>query len=722
MGFSWKKALAFAAPIAAIVVPGIGTAVGAAILGGSAAATAAAVGLTVAEVTAAVGAATIAAGSTALQGGTVEDVFISAASAGVASGVNFAAGGGVTGAAAGSVAGTAIRGGDASQVLTNAFAAGVGAGVQDAIPSNPDVGKTLGSAARTYITSGGNVDQTLLNTAVTALGTLDDKQRPAPIESRTGGQQVDANTIIGPSVAGTGDQMASTLAGMMSTQKPEISNVDDFKSFVNEELLKSQFDQTAQAQPLINQAGRIIGPAVGAAGRVLIPVAEEIVMPAAMRFAANNPQYAAETAQYLSKMGMAGAAAAVVTSFGLSGDTINLPSPQLQGLIDQIPKSNLPIVKPETFDPNIGTGSDPAKTKPTIPKVTTTPARITDTGDESARLLARFPPPGTAPASDLSVIGGAEGDPIYTELVAAINSGIDPYVAIAEMAGEARGYNEDPTSYLNDLVDAAAKQGLDAQKSVDAIVNTSVAPEPEIVPEPSVSPETVPATFPEIAPQTSPSVSPVVTTVPSSVPSPGTGPAAGVLIGSGGKIEGPSGGPGPILDIVKSTMPDTEPSSGSSSATPSSPETPPSIVPTEIPGTIPTTDLDIRPGVGPGVEPVIPGTPEIPPELPPVTPAEIPPGVQPPISPEPLPEPEPEPEPPPKRQAPPTTLYPTITQTPRPRKPSYPILAGPSPARLLADALAAYRPAGAIEGAESGKERQKVWNEKSLRLKDALGL
>jgi hypothetical protein len=41
---------------------------------------------------------------------------------------------------------------------------------------------------------------------------------------------------------------------------------------------------------------------------------------------------------------------------------------------------------------------------------------------------------------------------------------------------------------------------------------------------------------------------------------------------------------------------------------------------------------------------------------------------------------------------------------------------------LLADALAAYRPAGAIEGEESGKERQNVWNEKSLRLKDALGL
>jgi len=71
----------------------------------------------------------------------------------------------------------------------------------------------------------------------------------------------------------------------------------------------------------------------------------------------------------------------------------------------------------------------------------------------------------------------------------------------------------------------------------------------------------------------------------------------------------------------------------------------------------------------------------------------------------------------------PKKLYPTVTSVPPPKKPGrQPIITGVSPARLLADALAAYRPAGAIEGEESGKERQNVWNEKSLRLKDALGL
>jgi hypothetical protein len=80
-----------------------------------------------------------------------------------------------------------------------------------------------------------------------------------------------------------------------------------------------------------------------------------------------------------------------------------------------------------------------------------------------------------------------------------------------------------------------------------------------------------------------------------------------------------------------------------------------------------------------------------------------------------------EPKKEPKKEA--KKLYPTVTSVPPPKRPGrQPIITGASPARLLADALAAYRPAGAIEGEESGKERQNVWNEKSLRLKDALGL
>jgi len=99
---------------------------------------------------------------------------------------------------------------------------------------------------------------------------------------------------------------------------------------------------------------------------------------------------------------------------------------------------------------------------------------------------------------------------------------------------------------------------------------------------------------------------------------------------------------------------------------------------------------------------------------------EPPPAPPPPAAPEVKAE-EPKKEEAPKKEA--KKLYPTVTSVPPPARPGrQPIITGVSPARLLADALAAYRPAGAIEGEESGKERQNVWNEKSLRLKDALGL
>jgi len=44
------------------------------------------------------------------------------------------------------------------------------------------------------------------------------------------------------------------------------------------------------------------------------------------------------------------------------------------------------------------------------------------------------------------------------------------------------------------------------------------------------------------------------------------------------------------------------------------------------------------------------------------------------------------------------------------------------PSTTLGQALTGYRGAGEIEGKKSGKPRQNVWNEESLRLKDALGL
>jgi hypothetical protein len=171
--------------VAPMVIPGLGQMVGAAILesvgltGTAATSAASAVGLTVKELGAAVGATAISSANTVLQGGSVEDVLKSAAGAGIANGLNINLGGGVVGATAGSAAGTLIKGGDASQIITNALAAGVGAGVQDVLQSNPDAGKILGTAARTYIATGGNVDQTLLNTAAAAVGVANQPSKTA---------------------------------------------------------------------------------------------------------------------------------------------------------------------------------------------------------------------------------------------------------------------------------------------------------------------------------------------------------------------------------------------------------------------------------------------------------------------------------------------------------------------------------------------------------------
>jgi len=210
-----SNVLAVAAFALNIVAPGVGSSIGYSILGaGDAIAGAALAGeiaaatgistITAASVGAAVGSASISAGVTAAKGGSVEDVIKSGLSAGAAVGVNFAAGGGITGAAAGSAAGTAIQGGNLSQIATNAFGAAIGAGVQDAMPSNPDAGKILGTAARTYITTGGNLDKTLLNTATTALGTLDkptsgektttDTQDPTAVTEPTAPAAVDTAT------------------------------------------------------------------------------------------------------------------------------------------------------------------------------------------------------------------------------------------------------------------------------------------------------------------------------------------------------------------------------------------------------------------------------------------------------------------------------------------------------------------------------------------------
>ena len=154
----WSDIGRAAAVVASIVLPGVGSSIGSAILAE------AGITGTSAAVNAAVGSAAINAATTLAQGGNLEQVLQSAASGAAASGINVQMGGGITGAVTGSAAGTAIAGGDANQVVMNALAAGVGAGVQGATGS-----AALGSLARDTVRTGDVSGQNLFNAAIAGL-------------------------------------------------------------------------------------------------------------------------------------------------------------------------------------------------------------------------------------------------------------------------------------------------------------------------------------------------------------------------------------------------------------------------------------------------------------------------------------------------------------------------------------------------------------------------
>jgi len=541
-----------------LLIPGLGQTIGASILGGSAAAVASAVGLSVTAVTTAVGAATLSAGMTALQGGTVEDVLKAGLSAGAAAGVNFAAGGGVAGAAAGSAVGTAIQGGDASQIVTNAFAAGVGAGVQGVMTENPDAGKIIGSAARTYIATGGDLDKTLLNTAATAIGTLDS---PAKTEQQA--------------------QAAVTPASDAAAQETAVKNIEDV---TQSDAARQQ--ELADYQEKLNQYNLD-------EARKQAEYQEKI------------DQYAQEKAAYEAKYG-----------------PIKTPAP-----------APAPVPAPA---PEPETTLAPASTEFSAVKVSPPPAP---------------PAPLVSPeVTDLDLVKQVATQPIPT-----VDTKTLEQVLVQGQRDTANVANVAPvqTEITTPLPDTT--RGL---PPVTVTATTEKLPEPG---------------FEEYRPIPEPKISDVVTDV---VASPTPPPPVVTPISLS-----------PVEVVAKA---DELPEPGFEEYKPL-PEEKVSDVVTDVV----TTPTELAPvTVAPPDEPVV---------------EEEPPKKE-----------EPPKEKPPKK---PEKIYPTVTGVPPPKRPGrQPIITGASPARLLADALAAYRPAGAIEGEESGKERQNVWNEKSLRLKDALGL
>ena len=542
-----------------LLIPGVGQVLGASILSS--------VGITGASaaVTAGVGAAALSAATTAASGGSVEDVLKAAAGAGAAAGLNIGMGGGVSGAVTGSAAGTLIKGGDASQVLTNAFAAGVGAGVQGAMLENPDAGKIIGTAARTYIATGGNMDQTLLNTAASAIGTLDQPAKTA--------QQLQAASKPASDAAAQ-ETAAREVEAVTQSDAARQQELADYQEKLNQYAIdKAIYEQTYG--PIADQPLAAAPATAPAAATALAP----------QTIAATAPTVAP-----------------VVTDLDL---------------VKQVAAQPTPAVDPKALERVIVQGQSanaaPVETGITTPRPDTTR--------------------GLAP---VEVLGKYEQLP---------EPGFEEYKPIPE---------EKKSEVVTDVPSTALEP-------------VEVRAKYEQLPEPGFEEyQPLPPRLEDVAVQGyTDKPSEVVTDVP---PSRSLAP---VVV------------PGKYEQLPEPGFEEYKPL----------PEEKVSEVVTDV--VTPPTALDPV-TVTPPAAPVAPAAPEVKTE-------------------------EPKKEEAPKKET--KKLYPTVTSVPPPARPGrQPIITGASPARLLADALAAYRPAGAIEGEETGKERQNVWNEKSLRLKDALGL
>jgi hypothetical protein len=209
--------------------------------------------------------------------------------------------------------------------------------------------------------------------------------------------------------------------------------------------------------------------------------------------------------------------------------------------------------------------------------------------------------------------------------------------------------------------------------------------------------------------------------------------------GRGNVVVGPAPDAKPadqaIIDLITAPTPapDTTPEVVTEPSSPSPPVIPPAVEP---PVTTPPVVFEPPPDV---TEP--PPPPPPPPEVvvepePPLV--DVPPAeeVVPPDEDEPPPppdEPPPPPPPPPDEPPPPPPdepeykpeifIFGGVEPPRRPRPELRTTLQGPfAPSTTLGQALTGYRGAGEIEGKKTGKPRKNVWNEESLRLKDALGL
>jgi len=481
--------------------------------------------------------------------------------------------------------------------------------VQGAMTENPDAGKIIGSAARTYIATGGNVDQTLLNTAASAIGTLD---QPAKNE-----QQLQA-AYKPASDAAAQEAAAREIESVTQSDAARRQELDDYQETLNQyNIDKAIYEQTygpIAAQP------PAASPATAPAAEATLP-SQTVVAPAPV-------------------------VSPVVTDLDLVRQVAAQPTPTvdskaLEQVIVQGQGANVANVAP-------------VSTEITAPRPDTTAGLPTTAVDQQTLQqvivqgqganVANVAPvettvPSTTVPSTATVATPTPAQPFPTPIVTPVAEPKKEAPVVTDIPPVEPPQTEFERRFINETVAAPVTTGPELQQVTVR----------ETVPRPVEPVEFEQKTIQETVPR--------------------------------------------VSDVVAETP------------------APPPVVP---PSAAPPTKLEqvtVRETV-PKVSDVVTDVP--------VPPAEPPPAPSPPPAPEVKAE-EPKKEEAPKKEA--KKLYPTVTSVPPPKRPGrQPIITGVSPARLLADALAAYRPAGAIEGEESGKERQNVWNEKSLRLKDALGL
>lgn len=704
-GFSLGKIFGAVLAVASLAIPTIGAEIGAAILE--------AVGITgvTPAIASGVGSAALSAATTAAQGGSAEDVLKNAASAGFASGVNISLGGGVTGAAAGSVAGTAIKGGDVDQVLTNALAAGVGAGVTGVI------GPAAGTIATSLVATGGVSDQTLLNAAAAEISGFN---KP----------------------------------GNASAQIVEATGVPTTGSEINTQMQRLNFQQDLRDQLMNDGAFQQVSmlPVIAAGAEI----AAEVAIPAIIRAAPVIAEYMGanmareQIAAAIADVAGHAAAAWYISQLSPNGYfqqrfDLNLP-PLSDAELDQLEKkytttvAYVPSTDPNTLDKVIITAtltpeqraalSDPATAEAAAANVSSTVTTVSPNGQTT-----------TTPATTTSgVISVNNVAPLKSDATGGTAGG-GAAGGGAAGGGGGGGTPASGTPGAGDTGGETAGAGGTTAPGAGAGGDGGGA-------------------------------GGGAGTVTGTGGGPGAGPGAGTLIGAGGGTDAVD----PFAGYVRPTAPDTSgggilptgwttptpmgvpdlggpPSanvastvvggSGNDTVDPFAgyvrPEAPAYTLPTLPDWTAPTPmAVPILPGppsanvtanVTPEEEYVRPTAPSYtlpvlpdwksptPMDVPVLTPPTLPANVTANVT----------------SNVVVTsggannvsnvsTKYPTVTSVPPTPRVKLPVISGASPARLLADALAAYRPAGAIEGEESGKERQNVWNEKSLRLKDALGL